>query len=31
LLSLDDLAAHMSSDRLLGIVVRNVTAAGDAR
>jgi len=27
LLSLDDLAAHMSSDRLLGDVVRKVTAA----
>jgi CBS domain-containing protein len=27
LLSLDDLAAKMSSDRLLGTVVRNVTAA----
>lgn len=27
LLSLDDLAAHMSSDRLLGIVLRKVTAA----
>jgi CBS domain-containing protein len=27
LLSLDDLAAYMSSDRLLGIVLRNVTAA----
>jgi CBS domain-containing protein len=27
LLSLDDLAAHMSSDRLLGIVLRNVTSA----
>jgi CBS domain-containing protein len=27
LLSLDDLAARMSSDRLLGAVVRNVTAA----
>ena len=26
LLSLDDLAAKMSSDRLLGTVVRNVTA-----
>jgi CBS domain-containing protein len=26
LLSLDDLAAYMSSDRLLGIVLRNVTA-----
>jgi CBS domain-containing protein len=30
LLSLDDLAAHMSSDRLLGIVVRNVTATDNA-
>lgn len=28
LLSLDDLAAAMSSDRLLGTVVRNITAAG---
>ena len=27
LLSLDDLAAHMSSDRLLGITLRNVTAS----
>ena len=27
LLSLDDLAAHMSSDRLLGIILRNVTAS----
>jgi CBS domain-containing protein len=27
LLSLDDLAAYMSSDRLLGILLRNVTAA----
>jgi CBS domain-containing protein len=26
LLSLDDLAAHMSSDRLLGIVLRGVAA-----
>jgi CBS domain-containing protein len=31
LLSLDDLAAHMSSDRLLGIVVRHVTAAGETK
>jgi CBS domain-containing protein len=27
LLSLDDLAARMSSDRLLGTVIRNITAA----
>ena len=26
LLSLDDLAAHMSSDRLLGLVLRNIAA-----
>jgi CBS domain-containing protein len=27
LLSIDDLAAHMSSDRLLGVVLRQVSAA----